>query len=87
MEVAIASSATGESPPLSIMNGEIALIGETKRLPGDVDGDGRLTARDAMSVLRMSVGKQAPNPAADMDEDGKITSRDATMILLAVVAR
>jgi len=87
MEVAIASSATGESPPLSIMNGEITLSGETKGLPGDVDGDGRLTARDAMSALRMSVGKQAENPAADMDRDGKITARDATLILLAAVAR
>ena len=55
-------------------------------LPGDVDGDGRVTSTDARLVLQLSVGKiRAENlviPAvADVDGDGKVTSTDARLIL------
>lgn len=47
---------------------------------GDVDGDGRVTKRDAELVIDMATGKVARDPSADVDGDGDISSRDALMI-------
>jgi len=52
---------------------------------GDVDGDGRLTAADALSALRMSVSISPSSSQADMDGEGGVTSNDARLILLCAV--
>ncbi len=54
---------------------------EKERLSGDYDGDGKVTARDALAALRMSVNLLTPNPISDMDNDGRVTADDARLIL------
>lgn len=62
-----------------------------KIMQGDVDGDGHITAADARTALRMSVGLDKYDltdreySAADIDEDSTITAGDARRILRAAV--
>lgn len=60
-----------------------------KIMPGDVDGDKKITASDARIALRNSVGleklDEAAEKSADADKDGKITAGDARHILRASV--
>jgi hypothetical protein len=54
------------------------------RAKGDVDGDGVITVRDALSVLQMAVGVRESScgrGAADVDCDGRVTVRDAVSVL------
>lgn len=48
---------------------------------GDIDSDGKITAADARSALRMATGLEADSPVADVDGDGSITAKDAREIL------
>jgi len=50
---------------------------------GDVDGDKRLTSRDALMALQMSIGKIAEDLIVDVDGDGGVTGKDARWILQA----
>ena len=54
-------------------------------IPGDVNGDGKLTAADARRILRASAKLEDLTPAekmrADFDGDGKITASDARAAL------
>ncbi len=64
---------------------------EVKSLPGDVDGDGKLSAADARLALRKSVGLEDYKDgsdefiACDVDFDGKVSAADARLILRASV--
>lgn len=53
--------------------------------PGDVDGDGKVTAEDALTVIRNAMELQeltdAQIAAADVDGDGKVTTEDALTII------
>ncbi len=57
-------------------------------IPGDVDLDGRVTAEDALLVLRASAGTDELNATqrklADVTYDGKVNSVDALRILLYI---
>ena len=61
------------------------------RIPGDADGDGKITSTDARLILQRAVekitdeGLQAAQ--ADVDGDGKITSTDARMALQTAVEK
>lgn len=61
----------------------------TTRKVGDVDGDGQITASDALLVQRYSVGLEKldddAKKAADADFDGSITASDALVIQRASV--
>ena len=48
---------------------------------GDVNGDGKVTAVDALMALRMTTGSLAVNMAADMDKSGKVQVKDVLFIL------
>jgi len=50
------------------------------QMPGDVNGDGHLTAADAAIVLQMAVRGEC-SEVADVSGDGVVTSLDALMIL------
>lgn len=56
---------------------------------GDVDGDGAITANDALAILRSSVGMADMTPEqitlSDVDSDGQITANDALAVLRASV--
>lgn len=60
-------------------------------IPGDVDGDGNVTAADARLALRRAVELEtypegsAEYLACDVDHDGKVTAGDARVILRAAV--
>ena len=64
---------------------------EEPDVPGDVDGDERVTAADARLALRAAVGLEDYAPgsreflASDVDADGGITAADARLILRAAV--
>ena len=62
----------------------------TLLLPGDADGDGKITAMDARTVLRVCVNmdkltSKRASLAADIDFDGKITTEDARWVLRTAV--
>ncbi len=55
-------------------------------LPGDANGDARLTASDALLVLRMATNLAFPvPPVSDVDGDGKTRVSDALCILRGAV--
>lgn len=51
---------------------------------GDCDGDGSLTAADALCALQVSVGLLNVRRAVDLDQNGTVTSSDARLILQKV---
>ena len=61
------------------------------RKPGDVDGDGNISAADARLALRRSVGLETYEEgspaflACDVDLDGNVSAADARLILRASV--
>lgn len=62
----------------------VAAIVNAKYILGDVTGDGRINARDAMMVARCAAQYEMPDmfisAAADVSGDERITARDAMMI-------
>ena len=56
-------------------------------LKGDVNGDGTITAQDALLVLQLEAKKVGPTDdgivyeAADVNGDGKVSAQDASLIL------
>ncbi len=71
---------------------------EVKTLPilgiklGDVNGDGKLNAKDATAILKKIVGKldnaiENFDQIADVNEDGKVNAKDATKILKTIVGK
>ena len=58
-------------------------------IPGDVDGDGAVTAADARIVLRFAVYLEAPTTSqrklSDLDEDGSVSAADARLTLRKAV--
>ncbi len=66
--------------------GFILEIDPEESVPGDVNGDGEVTAFDALNVLRDSNGQptittEDQRKAADVNGDGEVTAFDALMIL------
>ena len=61
------------------------------RIPGDVDGDGKVTSTDARLSLQAPVGKveltEEQKEVADVDGDGKVTTTDARIILQEAVGK
>ena len=52
---------------------------------GDYNSDGKLTALDALSAIKMSVGKVPEDLALDVDGSGSVTAMDARLILQSSV--
>ncbi|MBP2029108.1 hypothetical protein J2755_000028 [Methanohalophilus levihalophilus] len=52
---------------------------------GDHNSDGKLTALDALSAIKMSVGKIPEDLTLDVDNSGSVTSMDARSILQSSV--
>ncbi len=83
-------SYTEEIPtaPHSFVDGNCENCGAPELEPGDVNGDGRLNARDARALLRYLAGmeelSEAGLAAADFNGDGRVNARDARAILQAL---
>ena len=73
--------------PLSIerIDGSIEIVGPGGHVPGDCDGDGQITAADAMCALNISVGNMENDMKFDVNGDGRVTSGDARVILKTAV--
>jgi hypothetical protein len=69
---------------LATYNGLFQVI-DINDLRGDCDGDGKLSAVDALCALQMAVGKKTANLSLDINSDGKVTSLDARNILKLAV--
>lgn len=58
-------------------------------LRGDVNGDGKITAKDYLLAQRIVLGTYTPTPAelkrCDIDGDGKVTARDYLLIKRTVL--
>ena len=60
---------------------------EPEPVCGDADGDGRITAADALVALRTAVGLAACEPArCDVNGDTAVNSSDALLVLRAAVS-
>ncbi len=72
----------------SFVDGSCENCGAPELEPGDVNGDGRLNARDARALLRYLAGmeelSEAGLAAADFNGDGRVNARDARAILQAL---
>lgn len=80
----LASDSSGGRIILNLRNGRITTGAKVK---GDYDGDGRLTAKDALAALKMSVGALPEDLNLDMDNDGRVSAEDARRILAAALSR
>jgi hypothetical protein len=67
--------------PIDLVHGEIVISGPGGRVPGDCDGDGLVTAADALCALKMSVGLRPVVMTMDVNVDNQVTSADARKIL------
>ena len=74
-----------EAIALAIAKSVLSVVGGCYIVPGDVNGDGKVTAADAREALRAAAKIEELNDkeivAADMNGDGKVTSSDAREIL------
>lgn len=71
-----------------VYNGMTFMLGENKYtliLKGDVNGDGKITTKDARAILRISARLDIPDDnareAADVDSNGKVTVKEARIVL------
>jgi len=89
LKVAVPTANATDGKPMSAetIDGEVIIVGEGGKIPGDYDGDGAVTAGDALSALKMSVKLLAEDKNLDMDKDGSVTSNDARLILLKAVGK
>ena len=63
------------------------IAGGESEVCGDVNGDGVVTAADAVIALEIAAGSRPFDSAADVDGDGVVTSLDALMILQAAAGQ
>jgi len=85
--VTTANATDGKPMIADTIDGAVWIVGENGKIPGDHDGDGVITAGDALSALKMSVKLLEEDKDLDMDKDGNVTSNDARMILLKAVGK
>lgn len=75
--------------PTQTQSGWIFVDGGEPGVPSDADGDGIVTAADALLVMRCALGtaELSPETAAlcDADGDGNVTLSDAVLILRAAL--
>ena len=75
----------------AIAKGVLRTLGITPLEAGDINGDGKADAQDALLALQDSVKltelSGAQREAADLDGDGKVDASDALEILQGSVGR
>ena len=74
----LANGESGEAIDLALVDGSL-IVGQS--IPGDGNGDGRITALDALIALRMFVQISPEELIMDLDGDGRVTPQDARQIL------
>ena len=64
-------------------NVRLSYCGEATIVPGDINGDGRLTAEDVAALIRICLGKTLPGYVegyGDLNGDGQVTLADVTIL-------
>ncbi|MBL8797515.1 MAG: hypothetical protein JNM56_26685 [Planctomycetia bacterium] len=89
LRVAVTTANGTDGKPLTAdtIDGSVIIVGESGKIPGDHDGDGLVTAGDALSALKMSVKLLPEDKNLDLDHDGHVTSNDARLILVKAVGK
>ena len=87
-EITVTAPSEGVSATVKVT---VKGVGIPSFIPGDANGDGELTARDVILVMRAALpGFKTPEEfifaAADMDANGEITARDVIDVMKAVLA-
>ena len=85
--VTTANKADGQKLQALTIAGTIEIVKTGGDGSGDTDNDNKITGKDALDALKMSVKLLPENMAADMDGDSHVTSNDARLILLKVVGK
>jgi len=85
--VPTANGVDGKAMTAETIDGEVIIVGEGGKVLGDCDGDGVITASDALCALKMSVKLVTEDKNLDMDKDGSVTSNDARLILMKAVGK
>ena len=80
-----ASTSSGSPISITIKPGKFTVGGSS--VPGDCDGDGLVTSKDALAALQMSVDKIKDDLCYDVTGDGKVNSADAREILKKAVKK
>ncbi|MBL7222887.1 MAG: hypothetical protein ISS72_03445 [Candidatus Brocadiae bacterium] len=75
-----ASAAGGAPAKIATIDGEVQITDEGGFLPGDVNGDGKVSMDDVLMALKISVELLPHNARADVDKDGQVTAADARLI-------
>ena len=80
--VSLSANRAGDLAAMDIptQDGLFTVLGVEQGM-GDCNGDGEITAADALCALQMAVGKRAEDLVMDVSEDGKVSSVDARKIL------
>ena len=60
---------------------------EPERLYGDMNGDGKLNARDVVALMKAIIAKDMSNMIADMNRDGKLNARDVNSLMKAMITK
>ncbi|MDD6095244.1 MAG: dockerin type I repeat-containing protein [Clostridia bacterium] len=86
-EVLSTTEATGHN----FVDGYCTVCGEPdpdapSYIAGDVDADGKLTAKDINILKRVLTGKESEVPAADVNGDGKLTTADVSALKRILVS-
>ena len=76
-------------PDVTEKGAYVAMLCDYSDRPGDMDNDGISNAKDALAVLKDSVGlEKGKNPlVSDLNNDGLINAKDALLILKKAVGR
>jgi hypothetical protein len=78
---------SGSDLSIDLIHGEIQIVNPEDLVPGDCDGDTKLTAVDALCALEMSVKLRTERLSFDLDADRQVTSRDSVLILQSTFIR
>jgi Dockerin type I domain len=79
--IMVIGSADAASEPANPSNPARAALAIPAQLPGDINGDGQISAVDALLALQMTIGKVPQAAVADMDGDGVVRVNDVLLIL------
>jgi hypothetical protein len=86
--VSVAANRADDMAPVSITTQDgVFTVQGFEEGKGDCNGDGEITAVDALCALRMAVGKIPEDLVMDVNGDGKVTSLDAREILQTAVGK
>lgn len=72
------------SPGHNYVDGYCTVCGEKDTtvtvIPGDIDSDGKINAKDVNLLKQIVLGKAMKTPASDVDGDGKVTGGDVLLL-------